>query len=76
MQVFYLSHADTQEVSQALNTMMRIQAQVAPAIYPNKTSNTIAVRATAPIVAVAETADPRARQAARRGRSSRCRSSR
>ena len=54
MQVFYLSHADTQEVSQALNQMMRIQAQVAPAIYPNKTSNTIAVRATAPIVAVAE----------------------
>ena len=54
MQVFYLSHADTQEVSQALNTMMRIQAQVAPAIYPNKTSNTIAVRATASVVAVAE----------------------
>jgi general secretion pathway protein D len=54
MQVFYLSHADTQEVSQALNTMMRIQAQVAPAIYPNKTSNTIAVRATAAVVAVAE----------------------
>ena len=54
MQVFYLSHADTQEVSQALNTLMRIQAQVAPAIYPNKTSNTIAVRATAPVVAVAE----------------------
>jgi general secretion pathway protein D len=54
MQVFYLSHADTQEVSQALNSLMRIQTQVAPAIYPNKTSNTIAVRATAPIVAVAE----------------------
>ena len=54
MQVFYLSHADTQEVSQALNTLMRIQAQVAPAIYPNKTSNTIAVRATAAVVAVAE----------------------
>ena len=54
MQVFYLSHADVQEVSQTLNAMMRIQAQVAPAIYPNKTSNTIAVRATAAIVAVAE----------------------
>ena len=54
MQVFYLSHADVQEVSQTLNAMMRIQAQVAPAIYPNKTSNTIAVRATASIVAVAE----------------------
>jgi general secretion pathway protein D len=54
MQVFYLSHADTQEVTQALNVMMRFQAQVAPAIYPNKTSNTIAVRATAAVVAVAE----------------------
>ena len=54
MQVFYLSHADVQEVSQTLNAMMRIQAQVAPAIYPNKTSNTIAVRATSAIVAVAE----------------------
>ena len=54
MQVFYISHADIQEVSQALNTLMRIQTQVAPSIYPNKTSNTIAVRATAPVVAVAE----------------------
>ena len=32
VQVFYLSHADTQELSQVLNTMMRIQAQVAPAM--------------------------------------------
>jgi general secretion pathway protein D len=54
LQVFYLSHADTQEVSQALNTLMRIQAQFTPAIYPNKTSNTIAVRAPASIVQVAE----------------------
>jgi general secretion pathway protein D len=54
MQVFYLSHADIQEVSQALNTLMRIQTQVAPSIFPNKTSNTIAIRATAPVVAVAE----------------------
>jgi general secretion pathway protein D len=54
LQVFYLSHADTQEVSQALNTLMRITAQFTPAIYPNKTSNTIAVRAPASIVQVAE----------------------
>jgi general secretion pathway protein D len=54
MQVFYLSHSDPQEVSQALNSLMRIQTQVAPAIYPNKTSNTVAVRATAAIVGVAE----------------------
>jgi type II secretory pathway component GspD/PulD (secretin) len=54
MQVFYLSHADPQEVSQALNSLMRITAQAVPAIYPNKTSNTVAIRATAAIVAVAE----------------------
>jgi len=54
MQVFYLSHADPQELSQVLNLMMRIQTQAAPAIFPNKTANTITVRATAPIVAVAE----------------------
>ena len=68
MQVFYLSHADVQEVSQTLNAMMRIQAQVAPAIYPNKTSNTIAVRATAAIVARRRTPDSRARSAARGSR--------
>jgi general secretion pathway protein D len=54
MQVFYLSHADPQELAQTLNTMMRIQTQVAPAIMPNKTSNTITVRAPAAVVAVAE----------------------
>ncbi len=54
MQVFYLSHADAQELSQVVNTMMRLQGQTAPAIYPGKTSNTLTVRAPAPIVAVAE----------------------
>jgi general secretion pathway protein D len=54
LQVFYLSHADTQEVAQALNTLLRIQAQFVPAISPNKTANTIAVRAPASIVQVAE----------------------
>jgi general secretion pathway protein D len=54
MQVFYLSHADPQEVSQIVNTMMRLQGQTVPAIYPGKTSNTLTVRATAPLVAVAE----------------------
>jgi general secretion pathway protein D len=54
MQVFYLSHADPQEVSQALNSLMRLTAQTVPAIYPNKTSNTVAVRSTAAIVSVAE----------------------
>ncbi|HEY7497153.1 MAG TPA: secretin N-terminal domain-containing protein [Vicinamibacterales bacterium] len=54
MQVFYLSHADAQELSQVVNTMMRLQGQTAPAIYPGKTSNTLTVRAPAAIVAVAE----------------------
>ncbi len=54
MQVFYLSHADPQEVSQIVNTMMRMQGQTVPAIFPGKTSNTLTVRATAPLVAVAE----------------------
>jgi general secretion pathway protein D len=54
MQVFYLSHADAQEMSQILNTMMRLQGMQPPAIYPGKTSNTLTVRASAPIVAVAE----------------------
>ncbi len=54
MQVFYLSHADPQELSQVLNTVMRIQAQAQPAIFPNKTANTLTVRATAPVVAVVE----------------------
>jgi general secretion pathway protein D len=54
MQVFYLSHADAQELSQVVNTMMRLQGQTVPAIFPGKTSNTLTVRATAPLVAVAE----------------------
>jgi general secretion pathway protein D len=54
MQVFYLSHADPQELSNTLNTVMRIQAQVPPSIFPNKTSNTLTVRGTAAVVAVAE----------------------
>ena len=68
MQVFYLSHADAQELSQVVNTMMRLQGQTAPAIYPGKTSNTLTVRAPAPHRRGRRTADPRARQAARRGR--------
>ncbi len=54
MRVFYISHADSQELSQPLNTMMRIPAPVAPAICPNKTANTITVRATAPVVDMIE----------------------
>ena len=54
MQVFYLSHADATELSQVVNTMMRLQGQTVPAIYPGKTSNTLTVRATAAVMGVAE----------------------
>jgi general secretion pathway protein D len=54
MQVFYLSHADATELSQVVNTMMRLQGQAIPAIYPGKTSNTLTVRATAAVLGVAE----------------------
>ncbi|HET7217778.1 MAG TPA: secretin N-terminal domain-containing protein, partial [Vicinamibacterales bacterium] len=54
MQVFYLSHADAQELSQVVNSMMRLQGQAIPAIYPGKTSNTLTVRTTAALMSVAE----------------------
>jgi general secretion pathway protein D len=55
VQTFYLSHADAQEVSQVINTVMRIpNMTVVPAIFPNKTSNSITVRATAAVVNVIE----------------------
>jgi general secretion pathway protein D len=54
MQVFYLSHADATELSQVVNTMMRLQGQAVPAIYPGKTSNTLTVRATSAVMGVAE----------------------
>jgi general secretion pathway protein D len=54
MQVFYLSHADAQEVSQAINVALRMQGQQIPVVYPSKTANTVTVRSTAAIVSVAE----------------------
>jgi general secretion pathway protein D len=54
VQVFYLSHSDATELSQAINQMLRVQGQAIPVVYPGKTSNTLTVRATAAIVAVAE----------------------
>jgi general secretion pathway protein D len=55
VQTFYLSHADAQEVVQIINTVMRIpNMTVVPAMFPNKTSNSITVRATAAVVNVIE----------------------
>ncbi len=56
VRVFYISHGDVAEIATIVNTMLRssgVQA-VAPAVLQNKTANAITVRATAPVVEVAE----------------------
>ena len=53
VRVFYISHADATELAQIVNTIMRIpQLPLPPMVMPNKTANTITVRATAPVVDV------------------------
>ena len=55
VRVFYISHADVAELAQTINTIMRIPTMpVQPTLLPNKTANTITVRATAPVVEVIE----------------------
>jgi general secretion pathway protein D len=55
MRVFYINHADATELSQLVNSLMRIpQMPVPPMVMPNKTANTITVRATAPVMDVTE----------------------
>jgi general secretion pathway protein D len=55
VRVFYLSHSDPQEMSQIVNSLMRLPSMpVQPAMFPNKTANTLTVRATAPIADVIE----------------------
>jgi len=54
IRVFYLSHSDPQEISQIINTVMRIPTAAQPALFPNKTANSITVRAPAPMVDVIE----------------------
>lgn len=55
IRVFYVSHADVAELAQILNTVMRISTMpVQPTLLPNKTANTITVRATAQVVDVIE----------------------
>ena len=51
VKIFYLSNADATELSQLVSSVMRIpQMAVQPVIMPNKTANTITVRATGPVV--------------------------
>jgi len=53
VRVFYVSHADATELAQLVNSIMRIpQMPLPPMVMPNKTANTITVRATAPVVDV------------------------
>ncbi|MEO7271354.1 MAG: secretin N-terminal domain-containing protein [Vicinamibacterales bacterium] len=52
VRVFYLSHSDPTEISQILNTVLRIPTAPQPAIFPNKTANTLTVRGTAMMVDV------------------------
>lgn len=55
IRVFYLSHADAVELTSILNTIMRVPTMpVVPTMLPNKTANTITVRATAPVIDVIE----------------------
>ena len=55
VRVFYVSHADAQELSQMVTTVMRVpQMPVAPVIMPNKTANTITVRATTQVADIIE----------------------
>jgi Flp pilus assembly secretin CpaC len=55
VRVFYISHADVSELTQIINTIMRIPTMaVQPTMLPSKTANTITVRATAPVVDVIE----------------------
>ena len=55
LKVFFISHADATELSQLVNSVMRIpQMAVQPMVMPNKTANTITVRATAPVMEVFE----------------------
>ena len=55
VRVFFISHADVSELAQVINTIMRIPTMpVPPTLLPNKTANTITVRATGPVIDVIE----------------------
>lgn len=55
IRTFYLSHADSAEVMQVLNQIVRLaQTGTQPMIMQNKTANTITVRATVPMLEVIE----------------------
>lgn len=55
IKTFFVSHADATELQQLLLGLIRVAGMaVQPQIVPNKTTNTITIRATAPVVDIAE----------------------
>lgn len=55
VRTFFVSHADATELTQTLVQLIRVAGMaVQPVIAPNKTANTITIRATAPVVQIAE----------------------
>ncbi len=69
VRVFYISHADVSELAQVINTIMRIPTMpVQPTLLPNKTANTITVRAHGAGRGGHRADHPGQRQAAGRGR--------
>ena len=52
---FPISYADSQELAQTINAVIRpVGQQLVPAVVANKTTNTITVRATTPMMAIIE----------------------
>jgi len=55
IRTFYISHADATELAQTINTVIRVpQMPVQPTVMPNKTANSITVRATAAVADIIE----------------------
>lgn len=53
IRTFPISHVDPQELAQMINTVIRVGGQqVPPAVAPNKTNNTITVRATTSVMGI------------------------
>lgn len=55
IKTFFVSHADATELSQMLTALIRVAGMaIQPQIVANKTTNTITIRATGPVVQIAE----------------------
>ena len=55
IRTFFISHADATELAQMINTVIRVPGQaIPPQVQPNKTANTIVVRASTNVAAIIE----------------------